>query len=393
MSHHAAMPTRFHPTVVAISAATAFSLLGDQMLYAVLPVYFADLGLTGIQVGIILSANRWIRLATNHLAHVAARHASPRLWLTIAFLLGASTTFAYAATSSFTVLVVSRLLWGLAWSFIRHVGVLEVIAHAPADAPARAMGFYQGVSRVGSVAGLLGGAALVDAFGYVAAIWILTLTSLASVVLTLRDRALVHVPPRFDGDVSAAPLDRRGAIELALGFSLGIVGPGFVTSTLGVVLQPYSDRMHVPGLTAATMTGALLAIRFVIESLAAPSLGSLSDRWGVRRTASTFFLLGGVALLIAAAWPGVLPLLAAAMLTFFFSSTALQAGVAASASRHGSAAYARYVTASDVGAAAGPLLGWIAVEAVGHATVGLLLGGAFYLVAALLARLYSSRPL
>jgi hypothetical protein len=31
--------SRYQPTVIAISAAIAFSLLGDQMLYAVLPAY------------------------------------------------------------------------------------------------------------------------------------------------------------------------------------------------------------------------------------------------------------------------------------------------------------------------------------------------------------------
>ena len=36
--------------------------------------------------------------------------------------------------------------------------MLEVVAHAHADAGGRAIGFYNGISRIGSVAGLLGGA-------------------------------------------------------------------------------------------------------------------------------------------------------------------------------------------------------------------------------------------
>ena len=55
--------------VALVGIATAFSLLGDQVLYSVLPVYFDELGLMPIQVGLILSANRWIRLITNHFAH------------------------------------------------------------------------------------------------------------------------------------------------------------------------------------------------------------------------------------------------------------------------------------------------------------------------------------
>ena len=103
------MSVRPHSTVVAISAATAFSLLGDQMLYAVLPAYYDQLGLTAIEVGILLSANRWIRLVTNQMAHAASPRLSPRVLLTGAFTLGAITTFGYAATTSFTVLVSARI--------------------------------------------------------------------------------------------------------------------------------------------------------------------------------------------------------------------------------------------------------------------------------------------
>jgi len=54
--------------VVFIALATAFSLLGDQMLYSVLPTHYAEIGLMPYQVGIILSVNRWVRLITNTLA-------------------------------------------------------------------------------------------------------------------------------------------------------------------------------------------------------------------------------------------------------------------------------------------------------------------------------------
>jgi len=378
---------RYQPTVIAISAATAFSLLGDQMLYAVLPAYYAKLGLTGIQVGILLSANRWIRLLTNHVAHVLSPHAPPRATLAAAFALGAATTFAYAATESFVALVAARLVWGLCWSFIRHVGVLEVAAHAPADGAGRAMGYYNGISRIGSVTGLLGGAALVDAFGYVAAVAMLATASLASVALTLFDRTLVDVPPRPHAELPTARLDRAAITDLALGFTLGLVGPGVVTSTLGVVLEPYTAQGPLlPGITAATITGALLAIRLAIESLAAPTLGAISDQWGIRRTTTRFFSLGALALIAACVQPGSLALLTLCLLGFYATATVLNSGVAASVSRRGSAPYARYVTANDIGSAAGPLGAWIAVDLLGVASVGLALGAAFYLAAAVYCR-------
>ena len=54
-------------SVVLIGSATAFSLLGDQMLYAVLPTYYTELGLLPIQVGILLAANRFVYLLITRL--------------------------------------------------------------------------------------------------------------------------------------------------------------------------------------------------------------------------------------------------------------------------------------------------------------------------------------
>ena len=44
---------------------TALSLMGDATLYTVLPTHTADAGIALVQVGIILSANRIVRLFLN----------------------------------------------------------------------------------------------------------------------------------------------------------------------------------------------------------------------------------------------------------------------------------------------------------------------------------------
>ena len=146
--------------VALVGIATAFSLLGDQVLYSVLPVYFDELGLMPIQVGLILSANRWIRLITNHFAHRMVQRFRSDILFVGALLLGALTTALYIFASLFSLLLAARLLWGLAWSFIRHIGVLEIMQDVPENVSGRTMGFYNGISRLGSVAGLFGGALL-----------------------------------------------------------------------------------------------------------------------------------------------------------------------------------------------------------------------------------------
>ncbi len=364
--------------VALVGLATAFSLLGDQVLYAVLPVYYDALGLTPIQVGILLSANRWIRLLTNTLAHRLVSATRARSLFLAAFALGAATTLAYAFTTLFSVLLAARLLWGLAWSFIRHIGVQSVMAEARADRIGRTMGVYNGFSRAGSVAGLLGGAVLVDLFGFVPGVLMLGVVSLVS--LPLAASALV-APPRIEAPEAAV----GGVLPLpmlTLGFTLGAVGPGFVMGTLGASIAGYVT--HVGAFTAATLTGALLGIRYLMDTAAAPLLGGATDRFGVRRASFGYLLIGGAALLIAASGPALVGFMLS-VIVFFVCGTGLQAGVAAVASRQGSGAFARYVTASDFGSATGPLVGWLVVSLIGDPAWSLAMGAACYLTAALAA--------
>jgi predicted MFS family arabinose efflux permease len=372
-------------TLLVVSTATGVSLLGDPVLYAVLPVYFKTLGLTALQVGVLLSANRRIRLLTNHLAHRIMAHVDARLLFAGAMLVGVLTTCAYTVTAFFSVLLAARIVWGLCWSFIRHIGVHRIMETVPFEAAGQTMGFYNGISRLGSVAGLFGGALLVDGLGYHAALGWIALVSCISVPLAS------FGPPGIQrdsaDDVTTQPEQRGDAGYLARGMVLGAVGPGFVMSTLGVVLaHKKTAAAFFDGASAASLTGALLAIRYVLESAMAPVLGSVSDRYGVRR-ASTVCLVRGAALAVASVVPQLL-LVAALVTAFFIASTALQAAIAGQASQLGSARFARYVTAADTGAAAGPLLGWAALEQFDAPTIGLMFGAAcFVLVAPVAARL------
>jgi hypothetical protein len=362
--------------VVLVGAATAFSLLGDQALYSVLPVYYDSLGLTAIQVGILLSANRWIRLLSNNLAHRLSDSVSPgrRRWLfVVAFGVGAATTLAYGLTTTFSLLLVARLAWGVSWSFIRHLGVQTIMSGGAEQVPGRTMGLYNGISRAGSVAGLLGGALLVDLLGFQPGLICLAAVSLASLPLAMAGHRADR--PLADAGDESLPVSLKIG-----GFAVGIVGPGFVMSTLGAALGAYQDR---PGLlTAATLTGLLLGSRYAMDAFAAAWLGGLTDRFGIERGARAYFGLGGVALVLAALGPPLVSFMGLVVI-FFVCGTGLQAGLAGTASRIGPGAFARYVTLSDLGSATGPLVGWLVVGWLDNPLFSVGLGGAVFLTVGL----------
>ena len=273
------MGRRRRTTVWFIGAATAFSLLGDQTLYATLPVFFEDLGLRPIEVGIILSANRWVRMATNELAHRMTGLGRQRWMFVAAVALGALTTAVYAATPGFWLFLLARLGWGLCWSFIRHLGLLSVMESVGVDRAGQSAGRLSGIARLGSVAGLLGGALLVERLGFGPALLLLAVLSAGAVPFAWFGFA--PIADRPSGVVSSGD---RNVVVAVLGLAHGMVGPGLVMATLGAV---FDQRLDGDGwLSAATLTGSVLALRFVVESGAAGRLGALSDRHGVGSTSS-----------------------------------------------------------------------------------------------------------
>src|SRR5436305_4828219 len=130
-------------SLLIVSVAVALSLLGDQMFYVVLPVMHDVVGVPVVSLGVLLSANRWVRLLTNALAAlVVARWG--RLWpFVLALLLGGLTTMAYGVIYGVWVFLVVRLLWGTAWSFIRLEGLSTALDVASDQTRGRFLGLYQ----------------------------------------------------------------------------------------------------------------------------------------------------------------------------------------------------------------------------------------------------------
>ena len=98
-------------------------------------------------------------------------------------------------------------------------------------------------------------------------------------------------------------------------------------------------------------------------------------------TVAGFMTAGGIALILAANSADVI-VVGGLVIVFFVAGTALQAGVAGVVSQFGSRSFAHYVTAVDFGAAAGPLLGWMALDYWAFESAGLLIGGCVYLAGA-----------
>ncbi len=95
---------------------TAISLLGDATHYTVLPHpdISAQLGITLSMVGLLLGANRAVRLLLNGPIGILYDRLPRRGLLVSALSLGAGSSIFYALGSGFWPLFLGRVLWGLA---------------------------------------------------------------------------------------------------------------------------------------------------------------------------------------------------------------------------------------------------------------------------------------
>jgi DHA1 family multidrug resistance protein-like MFS transporter len=380
---------RYYPrlSVMLVSAAVAFSLLGDMALYTLLPLNFSDLGLLPFQVGILLSVNRWIRLLTNHLAERMISRFSTTLLFSAALISGSAVALIYGTAPPFLLFLAVRLLWGFCWSLIRQIGVMTSINTAEEGSVGTAIGYYNGITRMGVIAGTLLGGILFDMMGFQTVFFLLAAVSLTAIPTGLGGLRMLPETVVKRTDVQDSVAGRSLAPILLQGFVTGTIGRGMLMSTLGFIIKQQAGDFITFGqiiVGIATLNGIMLASRHVINSIVSPFLGTVMDRLGYERGVMIFFSIGAFNLVLAAVMPGLIPLLLL-MITFFMIDTTLNIGLAVQSGKRGSRTYASFVTATDLGGAVGPLIGWTAFEFISTTAIPFSIGAALYAGAAFFA--------
>ena len=350
------------------------AIMGDQALYVILavPKYQAQLNLTPIDVGILMSANRFIRLLTNHWAERLVHKVNATVLFVSVLVLGAVVAAMYGTWPIMWVMLIGRVLWGLCWSVIRQVGVMTSMDTAGEGKAASVMGFYNGLARCGSIVGMLAAGWLCDSLGFRWCFWIIAAVSLLAVVPgSVARRGVEDHHSEFRRPRKAGAVDHKHGL-LICGFIVGFVGVGIIVSTLGFILyHGFGDQIAIGAVMIgiATLNGWLLAARYGINAARGPVLGGLVDHIGHRRGMFIFFCVGTVILLMALAMSFALTaamtlILMVLMMVFFVCATGLQVALTTEAGGHGSKTFSQFITASDLGAACGPLVVWTMLDKI-----------------------------
>jgi MFS family permease len=350
----------------------AFSQPGDTLLYLLLPVYHEAFGVSLAEAGLLLAANRLVRIAGyGWVAFLYGEHGA-RVSCLLAALASLLATLGYAVGSGVWVLLVARLFWGLAFAAM-NVATQALATAEPAGA-ARRSGTMRAIVAAGPVSGLVAGAVVAHIAGPRAAFLLLALAVLPAFAFA------ALLPRGGEGRPERLPRPRFGVPSRldTWSFVQGMTLDGLFVLGLAVLAAA-----SLPGY-AVLAAGAALALRYVAEIGLAPLGGRLAERHGPRRvltvlsvmTAAGLGVIGAESLWVGALWVGAVLIV---VLRGLIQPIAAPVVALENPGRDRVPALARLATWRDLGAGAGPLLAGALLPLVAHE---ILYGAAALLLAA-----------
>ena len=365
--------------ILAAAGAVAATLLGDQMLYAVMPASPERWALSIALVGVLLSANRLVRMASNPLAAVILHRFGGRSPFAAAMAGAVLITAVYGWVSTFWVLLMARIAWGVCWSVLRLGGQWTVLDEATDNDRGRLIGWYGSITRLGALGGALAGGLLVEAIGHRATLTLFAaITALAGVGWHVATRGRPAAVPRLSAGASLAGfrdvLRDRHLLTVSIS---GLIVTLVFSGLLGAALGFYFRASHGHELTfgrivvgVVAFSGLMQSARSLSEVSTGPIVGYISDRVGRVRGVVLAIAVAAISIGLLAATSHLAIAIAASLVCFVACAAALvqlqaAAGDLAPPLRR-AAVLSTYATFLDLGAAIGPLLGlsWGSLNAV-----------------------------
>lgn len=261
----------------------ALCLPSDVLLYLLLPMESQAFGITLAQAGVLLAANRLVRIfGYRHVLNFYARHGDR---LTCMIAAGAATMCALGNSmlSGFAALLGLRLVWGLCFAALNLS--TQGLATAEPTGAARRAGRSRALIALGPMLALpLGG-------------WLTLWAGPRPIFLILAGCCLLGLwmarrLPTVGHDLHSSPGRRfKWPDSVALwSFIEGVALDGLFIFGLSIQAQ------KLLGGDAVLIAGALMALRYVSEMLLSPLGGRAAQRFGATSMLLLFSFLSALAL-------------------------------------------------------------------------------------------------
>lgn len=334
----------------------------EFMLAGLLPAIATDLDVTVGTAGLLTSAFAIGMVIGAPLMAAFARRWPPRAALLVCLLLFAACHVIAAVTPVFSLLLAARVLSALANAGFLAVALATATTLVPEDRKGRALAILLSGTTMATVAGVPAGALLGAAAGWRATFWAISLLCVPAAIGILR--GVENRRSRADAGTGSprlrAELGQLRSRRLLLAMVLGALVNGGTFAAFTFLAPVVTDTA---GLAEAWISVVL--VMFGVGSFLGVTLaGRLSDNSPrlVLAVGGPLLLLGWIALALVASVPALLVVLVLVqgMLSFGVGSTLIARVLyAAPGAPTMGGSYA--TAALNVGAAAGPVLGGLAL--------------------------------
>jgi len=329
------------------SLVLSLTLPTDTLLYLLLPLHAASFGVSLAEAGLLLAANRLVRIVGYGWVARGYERNGPRIACILAVFGSAASSLGYALFPGIWTLLIARLMWGL--SFAAMNIATQALATHVAEGAIRRSGRSRAIIAVGPMVWLPLGALLAEWRGPQFVFIVLAAVALLGLPFALR------LPGGHGDKVRGAPRFGLPRLLDSWSFIQGMALDGVFV--LGLSLVVTSSL----GQGAILAAGAALSIRYLSEILLGPAGGALGERFGALWMLILLSLASATGLALVglgvtwplAMWPGVLLVVG---LRGLLQPLPPPVAAAMSPPEERVSALARLATWRDLGAGVGPLV-------------------------------------
>lgn len=358
-------------------------IMGDSILYVILPTninFFKINSFIGIDsafwIGFILSINRFVRFFSNVISVKIIKNLGLRKSMFIAIFAGSFSTLGYALLKGVLLIVILRIIWGFAYSIFRLSYQLKVYSFEVSSQYflnsnnyGRNLGFCLSIQRMGSFIAVTLGVYLSVKYGYFNTFVILSMLVIPAffIVFKIKEINLTNITkPKLNWNLFYMDqnIDIRKNIFIIsmFKFSSSFTSNGLAIATITPFLISINDNVFSYEFIIM-LAGLVVGFRWMADIVFGIIFGALSDKFGRRFNIIISSVLILFAIIIAISSISFYISIACIILMFFLSvslETSLDAQIGeASPEKEKSSIISRYSTWQDLGAAFGPILGFI----------------------------------
>jgi len=353
----------------------ALIIMGDSILYVILPTnyeFFEINAFLGIPfefwIGFILSINRFVRFFSNIYSTKIIRNIGFRNSILLACVTGASSTLSYALFKGVVLIVIARIVWGFSYSIFRLSYQLKVFSYDQNNF-GKYLGFCLGVQRLGSFFVVTIGVIISVKFGNFLALLLLSTLLIPALFITLKIKDIDtsnFAAKKINWNLFYADQNksRRNNIIMIsfFKFSSSFTSNGLAIATITPFLFDINNNLYSKPLIIS-IAGFVVGFRWIADIFFGIIFGAISDKFGrnINIILSTILML--ISIILAIMGLSFVISVVCIILMFFFSvalETSLDALLGEISPKNDKPSIvSRYSTWQDLGAAFGPILGFL----------------------------------